>query len=53
MTIIKKYRFKGKIRSYVSAKCPKSKKLKARATFIYLDGEALTAVSKQSCKQQK
>lgn len=53
VTINKKYRYKGAVRSYVSAKCPKSKKLKARATFTYLDGEALTAVSKQSCKQLK
>lgn len=53
VTINKKFRFKGQKRSYVSAKCPSSKKLKARATFTYLDGESLTAVSKQSCKQTK
>lgn len=53
VTINKKYTYKGEKRSYVSAKCPNSKKLKARATFTYNDGESLTAVSKQSCKQLK
>jgi hypothetical protein len=53
VTIQKKYTFKGKKRSYVSAKCPNSKKLKARATFTYIDGESLTAVSKQGCGQKK
>ncbi len=53
VTINKKYRFKGEKRSFVSAKCPNSKKLKARAAFTYLDGEVLTAVSTQSCKQLK
>jgi hypothetical protein len=51
VTINKKFRYKGKQRSYVSAKCPNSRKLKARATFTYADGEALTATSNQSCKQ--
>jgi len=49
--IDKKWRFKGVKRSFISAKCPNSKKLKARGTFTYRDGEALTALSKQSCKQ--
>jgi hypothetical protein len=53
VTINKRYRYKGQQRSYVSAKCPNSKKLKARATFTYNDGESLTATSKQSCKQLK
>jgi hypothetical protein len=52
VTINKKFRFKGLRRSYVSAKCPSSRKLKARATFTYLDGESLTAVSKRSCQQR-
>jgi|SRR6476646_715360 len=51
--IEKKWRFKGEKRSFISAKCTGSKKLKARGTFTYLDGEALTAYSKQSCKQSK
>jgi hypothetical protein len=53
VTINKKYTYKGQKRSYVSAKCPNSKKLKARATFTYVDGESLTATSQQSCKQLK
>lgn len=48
--IDEKYAFKGKERSYVSAKCT-SGKLKARATFTYLDGQQLTALSTQSCKK--
>jgi hypothetical protein len=51
--INKRYTFKGKKRSYVSAKCPNSKKLKARGTFSFIDGESLTAISQQSCKQLK
>lgn len=50
--IDKKYRFKGEQRSFISAKCT-SGKLKARASFTYLDGEQLTALSTQSCKKGK
>jgi hypothetical protein len=53
VAINKRFKFKGKPRSYVSAKCPNSKKLKARATFTYVDGESLTATATQSCKQLK
>lgn len=49
--IDKKWRFKGKKRSFVSAKCPNSKKLKARGAFTYRDGESLTAYAKQGCTQ--
>ena len=48
--IDKKWTFKGKKRSFLSAKCPNSKKLKARGKFTFRDGESLTAFSKQSCK---
>jgi hypothetical protein len=51
--IDKKWRYKGEQRTFISAKCPNSKKLKSRGTFTYRDNEALTAVSKQSCKQSK
>jgi hypothetical protein len=51
--INKKWRFKGEKRSFIAAKCTGSKKLKARGTFTYRDNEALTAYSKQSCKQSK
>jgi hypothetical protein len=49
--IDKKWRFKGEKRSFISAKCPNSKRLKARGKFDYRDGESLTAFSKQTCKQ--
>lgn len=51
--ISKKWRYKGQQRSFISAKCPNSKKLKARGTFTYKDGESLTASSTQTCKQAK
>lgn len=51
--INKKWRYKGEQRSFISAKCPNSKKLKARGTFTYKDGQALTAFSTQPCKQAK
>lgn len=53
VTINKRWRFKGVKRSFIAAKCPNSKKLKARGKFTYRDGESLTAYSKQSCKQAK
>lgn len=49
VTINKKWRYKGVRRSFISAKCPASRKLKARGEFTYRDGESLTATSKQSC----
>jgi hypothetical protein len=52
VTINKKWRFKGQQRSFISAKCPSSKKLKARGKFTYRDGESLTATSTQACKQR-
>ena len=51
--IDKKYSYKGKQRSFISAKCPNSKKLKARGAFTFKDGETITAYSTQSCKQKK
>ena len=48
VTINKKWRYKGQQRSFISAKCT-SKKLKARGTFTFRDGESLTAFSTQSC----
>jgi hypothetical protein len=52
VTINKKYRYKGKQRSFVSAKCT-SGKLKARGAFTFKDGETLTAFSTQTCKKKK
>jgi hypothetical protein len=51
--IDKKYTYKGQKRSFISAKCPKSKKLKSRGAFTFKDGETITAYSTQSCKQKK
>jgi hypothetical protein len=51
--ISKKWRYKGEPRSFISAKCPNSKKLKARGAFTYRDGQSLTALSTQTCKQSK
>jgi hypothetical protein len=53
VTINKKWRYKGVQRSFISAKCPNSKTLKARGNFTYRDGESLTALSTQTCKQAK
>lgn len=50
--IDKKFSYKGKKRSFISAKCPNSKKLKARGAFTFKDGETITALSTQSCKQK-
>ncbi|MGN6258783.1 MAG: hypothetical protein ACTHN3_13725 [Solirubrobacterales bacterium] len=52
VTINKKWSYKGQQRSFISAKCPNSKKLKARGKFTFRDGESLTAYSKQTCKQR-
>lgn len=51
--IDKKYKYKGVNRSFISTKCPNSKKLKARGAFTFKDGETITAYSTQSCKQKK
>lgn len=52
VTIERKFTYKGKKRSFVSARC-RSKELKARGAFTYKDGEILTAYSTQTCKQAK
>jgi hypothetical protein len=51
--IDRKWTYKGVKRSFISAKCPNSKKLKARGKFDYRDGESLTAFSKQTCAQAR
>jgi hypothetical protein len=51
--IDKHWRYKGVKRSFISAKCPNSKKLKARGKFDFRDGESLTALTTQTCKQAK
>lgn len=49
--INKKYRYKGKARSFASALC-KPKTLKSRGAFTFRDGETLTALSSQKCQQK-
>ena len=51
--IDKKWKYKGNSVSFISAKCPNNKKLKARGAFTFLDGETITALSNQSCQQKK
>lgn len=51
VSINRKWRYKGLQRSFISAKCPNSRHLKARGKFTFRDGESLTALSKQTCKQ--
>lgn len=48
----RKWTYKGQKRSFISAKCPNSKKLKARGQFIFIDGESSTPTSVQTCKQK-
>jgi len=53
VTISKKYKYKGKSVSFISAKCPNSKKLKSRGAFTFADGETATPKYTQTCKQAK
>lgn len=48
--IFKKFTYKGKKRSYVSAACL-TKRLKIRGKFIFKDGESLTPKTEQKCTQ--
>lgn len=52
VSVFKKFTYKGKLRSYVSSKCPNSKKLKGRAKFVYRDGQSLTPEVTQKCTQK-
>ena len=47
--IQKSWTYKGKKMSFVSAKCPASKKLKYRGAFTYSDGTTITATHTQAC----
>lgn len=49
--IFKKFRYKGQIRSYVSATCA-TKKLKGRGKFVFKDGESLTPKLTGKCSQK-
>lgn len=50
--IFKKFSYKGKLRSYVSATCS-SKKWKFRGQFVFKDGESLTPAASGKCSQKK
>lgn len=50
--INKKYKYRGKQRSFIVARCPKSKKLKARSVFTFHDGQTTNPVYVQRCKQR-
>jgi hypothetical protein len=49
--IFKTFRYKGKLRSYVSSTCL-NKKLKARGQFVFKDGESLTPTLVGKCAQK-
>jgi hypothetical protein len=53
VTINKRYRYKGKPATYISAKCPKSKKLKVRSVFTFLDGQSSSPTDVGTCTQKK
>lgn len=46
-----KYRYRGKPVSYISARCPSSKKLKTRSVFSFRDGQTADPTYHQSCAQ--
>jgi hypothetical protein len=48
----RKYNYKGKKRSYVSAMCT-NKKLKYRGAFTFADGQTLTPTGTQKCTPKK
>jgi hypothetical protein len=50
VTISKKWTYKGKKVSFVSAECA-TKTLKTRSVFTYLDGQSLEALHTQPCTQ--
>jgi hypothetical protein len=47
--IQRSWTYKGKKMSFVSAKCPASKKLKYRGAFTYKDGTTIEAATTQAC----
>ena len=49
--ISKKYKYKGEPASFISAKCPASKKLKVRSTFTFKDGQTSNPTYLQKCTQ--
>lgn len=50
--IDRKYKWKGKRRSYIYAKCPRNKRLKIRSVFRFLDGQTTKPVYRDRCRQR-
>jgi hypothetical protein len=50
--VFKKFTYKGKQRSYISATCP-TKSWKSRGQFVFRDGESLTPQVKGKCTPKK
>ncbi|MDX6626299.1 MAG: hypothetical protein QOE56_1288 [Solirubrobacterales bacterium] len=50
--IDKKYKYKGEPVSFISAKCPSSKKLKLRSVFTFRDGQTTNPTYLQKCAQK-
>ena len=48
VAIRKKYRYRGKARAFVNARC-RDKRLKIRGRFVYSDGQSLTDTYAQTC----
>jgi len=52
VTIKKRYRWRGKRRSYIYAKCPKNHRLKVRSVFKFLDNQTSKPVYRDRCKRK-
>jgi hypothetical protein len=50
--IDKKYKYRGEPVSFISAKCPASKKLKVRSVFTFRDGQTANPTYLQKCAQK-
>lgn len=50
--IDRKYRWKGKRRSFLYAKCPRSNRLKVRSVFKFLDGQTTEPTYRQTCQRR-
>jgi hypothetical protein len=53
VTIKKNYRYKGNPATFIAAKCPKSKKLKVRSVFTFLDSQSSSPTDVKTCTQKK
>ncbi len=53
VTINKRWRYRGRPVSFISSKCPRSKRLKVRSVFTFLDGQASKPVDVRRCAQKR